>query len=174
MPVVRVGKEGAIVSNQAQDAQRLEKFRAMSLFAECSDAALEQLVALATEFEAERGHVLIQPGEPGAGLFVMEEGRVRVELPRGDVELGPGEFFGELALLDEGAVHVARVSAATPVRALAIARDDFDRLLDEEPRMAVAMLKVLARRLALNRPPNRNVLRVTGTQRRRTASRMAC
>ncbi len=153
MPVVRVGKEGAIVSNQAQDAQRLEKFRAMSLFAECSDAALEQLVALATEFEAERSHVLIQPGESGAGLFVMEEGRVRVELPRGDVELGPGEFFGELALLDEGAVHVARVSAATPVRALAIARDDFDRLLDEEPSMAVAMLKVLARRLALTARP---------------------
>ena len=42
----------------------------------------------------------------------------------------------------------ARVRAETDVRCLAIGREDFARLLDSEPRIAVAMLPVLARRLS--------------------------
>jgi voltage-gated potassium channel len=81
-------------------------------------------------------------------LFVIEDGTVEVELPHRSVALGPGEFFGELALLDQAATHVARVQAVTQVRCLAIRRDDFDRLLEAEPRFAISMLKGLARRLA--------------------------
>jgi CRP-like cAMP-binding protein len=40
------------------------------------------------------------------------------------------------------------VQATTQVRCLALGRSDFARLLEEEPRIAVAMLPVLARRLA--------------------------
>jgi voltage-gated potassium channel len=128
--------------------ERIDKLRSISLFTDCSDASLEKILDVATEFEAERGHVLAQPNQPGAGLFVVEEGSVVVELPGHKIELGAGEFFGELALLDEQAAHTARVSAAEHVKALAIARDDFEKLLHDEPAMAVSMLKVLARRLA--------------------------
>ena len=62
-------------------------------------------------------------------------------------ELGPGEFVGELTLLVPDAHRVARVRAATDVRVLAIRRDDFTALLEEEPALAVAMLPTLARRL---------------------------
>jgi CRP-like cAMP-binding protein len=61
--------------------------------------------------------------------------------------IGPGEFVGELALLTD-MPRLARVRAATPVRALAINRSAFAALLEEEPRIAVVMLPVLARRLA--------------------------
>jgi CRP-like cAMP-binding protein len=122
--------------------------RKVPLFAELSDDALRHVAECATEFEAAEGHVLVQPNRPGAGLFVIEEGSVTVELPDRKIELGPGEFFGELALLDEGATHSARVCAASQVRCLALGRDDFDGLLDSQPRLAVAMLKAVARRLA--------------------------
>lgn len=129
--------------------QALAALRQIPLFADCSDEALARIASLATEFEADRGHVLVQPNQPGTGLFVLEEGTVVVEAPHGRrTELGPGEFFGDLALLDEGAVHAARVSAGTKVRCLAIGRADFDDLLAAEPSIAIAMLKVLARRLA--------------------------
>jgi CRP-like cAMP-binding protein len=116
----------------SEAAERLEKLRAIPLFAHLPQEALKRVLDCATEFEAERGHVLMQPNRPGAGLFVIEEGTVEVELPNRKIELGPGEFVGELALLDEHA----------------ISRDDFDRLLKGEPEMAVSMLKVVATRLS--------------------------
>jgi CRP-like cAMP-binding protein len=128
-------------------SERRDRVRAVPLFAECSDETLNKILEIATEFEAQRGHVLVQRDDAGSGLFVLEEGRVAVELPGRRVELGEGEFFGELALLDEGVLHTARVAAVTPVRALAIARDDFLSLLESEPKIALAMLRVVAARL---------------------------
>lgn len=120
----------------------------MPLFAGLSDESLAQILDYATDFEAAPGHVLVQPNQPGAGLFVIEEGSVTVEIKGREIQLGEGEFFGEMALLDEGAVHVGRVCAATPLRCLAISRDRFDQLLAGEPSIAKAMLRTLAKRLA--------------------------
>jgi CRP/FNR family transcriptional regulator len=82
-------------------------------------------------------------------MFVIEEGTVTVEVPGGpSVSRGPGEYVGEMAILAPGIVRTARVQAHTPIRALAISREDVRTLLDEQPRIGVAMLPVLARRLA--------------------------
>ena len=125
-----------------------QKLRGIPLFADLDDATLDRIAGSATEFQADAGHVLIERGQEGAGMFVLEEGTVTVELPGGGkVTRGPGEFFGELALLAD-AVRTARVQASTAVRCLAISRADFSSLLQEDPRIAVAMLPVLARRLA--------------------------
>jgi CRP-like cAMP-binding protein len=132
----------------AARTDQLDKLRSIPLFAELSDGALERILECAADFDAAPGHVLVESNQPGAGLFVIEDGTVEVELPHRSVALGPGEFFGELALLDQAATHVARVQAVTQVRCLAIRRDDFDRLLEAEPRFAISMLKGLARRLA--------------------------
>lgn len=126
-----------------------ERLREIPLFAELPAESLQSLAQIATEIEVPAGQVMIRPYDPGLGMFVVEEGKVTVELHQGrEVELGPGEFFGELALLIPEGVRAARVRAETDVCCLAIGRDDFARLLDEEPRIAVAMLPVLARRLS--------------------------
>lgn len=122
--------------------------RAVPLFAELPDEVLAHIARCATEFEAAEGHVLVQPSMAGAGLFIIEEGTVTVEAQGKRLELGPGEFFGELALLDEGATHSARVCAASPLRCLAIGRDDFTELLTNQPPLALTMLRTVASRLA--------------------------
>ncbi len=124
-----------------------ERLRGVPLLAELDDSALRVCADLATEFEVPAGHVLAEHGQPGSGMFVITEGTVVVELPTGPVELGPGEFVGELALLADS-LRVARVRAKTPVSGLAIGRSEFSQLLEREPRVAVAMLPVLAHRLA--------------------------
>ncbi len=64
-----------------------------------------------------------------------------------------GEFVGELALLVPDSVRSARVRAVTDVRCLAIGAGDFRQLLDDEPRIALAMLPVVAERLWRARQP---------------------
>lgn len=128
---------------------RIERLRAIPVFAHLSDRTLGQIAEVITEFEAPAGQVLIQQGQPGAGLLIVDKGSVVVERPgHGRVELGPGEFLGELALLTAEGVHRARVRTKTPTVLLAMTRQDFDNLLEEEPRIAVAMLPVLAGRLS--------------------------
>ena len=59
--------------------------------------------------EAEEGQVLALQDDPGAGMFILCDGTVAVELRSGTLELGPGDFFGELALLVDDGARVARV-----------------------------------------------------------------
>jgi len=122
--------------------------RKVPMFAELDDDEMTWVADLATEFEVPAGFVLLERGQPGSGMFIITDGTVTVELPQGSVELGPGEFVGELPLLADGITRVARVRATTPVKVLAISRMALSELLQREPRVAVRMLPVLARRLA--------------------------
>ena len=125
----------------------IEKLRRIPLFADLPDRTLERIAELSTEFEEPAGWVLVEVGQPGSGMFVLEEGIVEVQTPNGrSWELGAGEFFGELALLTDDP-RKARVRSKTPVRCLAISRSDFQELLQEEPEIALAMLPRLAERV---------------------------
>lgn len=126
----------------------VELVRKVPMFAELDDDEMTWVADLATEFEVPAGFVLLEHGQPGSGMFIITDGTVTVELPQGPVELGPGEFVGELPLLADGITRVARVRATTPVKGLAISRMALLELLQREPRVAVRMLPVLARRLA--------------------------
>ena len=122
--------------------------RAVPLFSGLDDAALQRVARLATEFEAPQGLVLIEIGQAGTGVFVIEEGAVRIELPDGTrIERGPGSFFGELSVLAD-TPRAGRVIAIEPLRAIAIRREDLLALLEDEPAMALSMLREVARRLA--------------------------
>ena len=125
----------------------VEKLRQIPLLEHLHEHTLARIAELATEFEVPAGWVLIEVGQPGSGMFILEEGTVRVDTPDGrSWEYGPGDFFGELSLLTDHPRN-ATVRATTAVRCLAISRADFSKLLEEEPEIAVAMLPKLAARI---------------------------
>jgi CRP/FNR family cyclic AMP-dependent transcriptional regulator len=131
------------------DLTNIETLRAVPMFAELDDVALHHIAELATPVELASGHVLLNAGQEGSGMFVVLDGSVSVELSGGtEIQCSTGEFIGELSLLVDGLEHTCRARAATPVRCLAISRDDFSRMLETYPQIAIAMLHVLARRLA--------------------------
>lgn len=133
----------------AELAERAQRLRRVELFSRLDDDALGLVASLGTEIDAPAGTVLTQAQQPGAGMFVIEEGRAVAELRGGrERELGPGECFGELALLTAEGERTARVRAETDLHCFAIARDDFRDLLEREPQIAIALLTVLASRLA--------------------------
>jgi CRP-like cAMP-binding protein len=129
--------------------RRVAALRRSSIFAELDEPFLARLAGEMTEVELPAGHVLIEARAPGAGLFVIEEGSVSVQPLAGPpVELGPGDVVGELALLTREGTRTARVQATTALRCLALDRASFQGALEDEPRLAAALLHVAAERLA--------------------------
>jgi CRP-like cAMP-binding protein len=127
---------------------RARKLCNISLFADLDEDALNRISSLMTEFDAPAGMILMQRDAPGSGLLLIEDGAVVVSTRNGEVELGHGECVGELALLDERGTHAARVRAKTDVNGFAIDRVHFMDMLGAEPKIALALLRVLAHRLA--------------------------
>ena len=130
-----------------------DQLRRIPLLAELSGETLSAIASLATPFTVRPGHVLVERGHPGSGMFLIEAGNVEVDLDGNrKVELGPGQFFGELSLLTDR-YRTARVHAVTEVTGLAIGRREFEELVETQPGLGLAMLRVLAGRLAEAQEP---------------------
>jgi CRP/FNR family cyclic AMP-dependent transcriptional regulator len=94
---------------------------------------------------------LLQQGEPGDKVLVIESGRAKVTyVTGGGRELvlrfcGPGELVGELAVLDGGA-RLSSIVALEEVEALVIPAGDFRTLLLSHPGIAWLLLVMLSKR----------------------------
>ncbi len=90
------------------------------------DALVAKLLEVGSECEFDAGQVIIEPGQPGSGLYLIRQGTVRVDAPERTVELGPGEIVGERALDAPGRLRSARVICLTDVRAVAVDRATYE------------------------------------------------
>jgi CRP-like cAMP-binding protein len=129
--------------------ERTDALARVPVFAGLSRRSLERIARIAKDVELRAGQVLIEPRAKGSGMFVVLEGSVTASTRgRRARELGAGDIVGELALLTTDAQRTARVRATTSVRCLAIARDDFRKILTGEPKVAIQVLETVAARLA--------------------------
>jgi CRP-like cAMP-binding protein len=84
--------------------------------------------------------VVIKQGQTGRGLFVIATGEVEVTVEQdgGDrvvvANLGPGEVFGEISLLKNQPTN-ATVTARNNVGALFLPRENFQKVLDDHPKV---------------------------------------
>ncbi len=90
---------------------------------------------------------IVREGATGDSFILMLEGTAVVRPPgKRPVTLGAGDFFGELALLDD-APRSATIEAQDDVVVARIGRKDFIRLLADEPKVSLVLLRTLAARL---------------------------
>jgi CRP-like cAMP-binding protein len=117
--------------------------------------APEELAALrsrAVPRHFQRGAVVMHQAEVPGRVLVIESGHAKVTASSEDGKeivlafRGPGDLIGEVSALG-GEPRSATVCALEPIDALAMAASDFDSFLDEHPRVAVAILRVLVGRL---------------------------
>lgn len=124
-----------------------ERVRRQPLFAGVGADRIDDLAASASERVAGQGEVLVERGQPASGMFLLEEGRVVVELSGRSVELGPGDVFGEIALVGLTENRTARVRAVTDTRCLSFSRADIERVLQSEPELASRLRSLAETRL---------------------------
>jgi len=126
-----------------------DQLKQVELFENLDTKEVRLLAKTCTERQYPAGAVLMKEGEPGAGLFILVEGKVSVaqgQPPREIATLGAGEVIGEMALLDD-LPRSATVTALAPSRCLLVPVWDFRATLRESPDIAIKLLAQLSRRL---------------------------
>jgi CRP/FNR family transcriptional regulator, cyclic AMP receptor protein len=125
----------------------ITRLKQVPLFSSCSKRDLETIARVVKDVRHRAGTVIAREGEPGIGLFVIQDGTADVTIGgRKKATLGPGEFFGEIALLD-GGPRTATVTANEDVELLGLTEWVFRGLLQEHPQIAVKTLQAMASRL---------------------------
>jgi serine/threonine protein kinase len=76
------------------------------------------------------GHVVYREGEKGNNMYFINSGRVEVSTKAGfHTNTDQGDFFGEGALLDPRGLRSASIKCLTPVHAIEISREYFEKYL---------------------------------------------
>lgn len=124
------------------------QIRTLPIFADCTEAELDEIDQLADEVHVAAGKTVMRQGDLGQEFAVISVGEADV-VKDGKVvaTLGPGAYFGEVALLD-AVTRTASIVATTDMTLEVIDRRGFNTLLDDLPRLSRAMLRGTARRLA--------------------------
>jgi CRP/FNR family transcriptional regulator len=116
------------------------------------EAEREALHALGTHRNYAKGEAVFRVGDPGAHVYFLETGRVKIFQPS---ESGrevilwfclPGEIFG-LAEVARGGGRVVGAQACESSRVLAVSRDAFKGFVASRPRAALLSMQVLSSRL---------------------------
>src|SRR5436190_5310084 len=110
------------------------------------------LEAIGTPRRAPRGQAILAEGQVPDRVVLLQRGYVKVVAAGSDGQevvlafRGPGALLGEQALVD-GAPRSAGVVAVEAVEMLVVAASTFRRYLDERPRISMALVAMLSRRL---------------------------
>lgn len=113
-----------------------------------TSAELHKVARTGEQITVPEGWSLIWEQTPGDAAYVLLEGTVAVLLHGEDIAtLGPGDIVGEAALR-ERRLRTATVSARTPLVALRLTHDDFQRLTEQVPAFRAAVDANVAERLA--------------------------
>jgi CRP-like cAMP-binding protein/Zn-dependent protease len=109
--------------------QAMAELRELPPFAGLGTAGLAEILEHGSWTSLPPGTPLVREGEPSDLFYVIRSGQVSVT--KGDKELrtlGPGSHFGEIGLL-RSAPRSATVTSVTPIRAFALDREGFDRVI---------------------------------------------
>jgi CRP/FNR family cyclic AMP-dependent transcriptional regulator len=121
------------------------------------------------EFRVLKGAVIFHQGDPGHEMFVISEGRIRLTIGQEGHEkevalLGAGEFFGELSLLG-GAMRTATAQAVEDSTLLAIGRDAFSMLVQDDLEIVFRMMNIQGQRLSQTNQPIEQLMQRLGRVR---------
>jgi CRP/FNR family cyclic AMP-dependent transcriptional regulator len=124
----------------------------VEIFQGLSEEELAALAATSSSRSFPKNTVVIHENDPADSLFIIESGKVKVYCSdKNGKEFimntqGEGDYFGELALLDDS-TRSASVRTVEKSSFCIIFKDDFNRVLDEHPKIARKLIRNLSQRV---------------------------
>ena len=133
---------------EASEVDAEETLRSVSLFRNLEPKHIKALARWSTTRTYQPGQVIVNEGQTGLGLYMIQSGKVRVTVrgAQGDQrelrEMGPNESFGEIALLDDQP-RSATVTAVEPTTCVLLDKAQFIAEIRTHPEMALAILPIV-------------------------------
>lgn len=132
----------------------LFSLRNIVMFSQLSEKDLDSVSAALKKRVLAAGEVIFNQGDPGDELIIVVEGRVAIYAPSAGANAGgqtirifqPGEMLGEMALIDQKPRSLS-ARAATETTILALSKDDFRKLLLQNPETALSVMAGLSDRI---------------------------
>jgi CRP-like cAMP-binding protein len=147
------GDPMATTLSTLSEMERVIFLRKVPLFAGLAPEDLRHIGALAEEEAHSDGDVIAAQGDFGTEMYIIVSGNIRVVMDQHEVaRSGQGDVVGEMAIIADQP-RMATLVAAGDVRLLSIGRRQFAGILRERPETSLAMMRVLARRLAEREAP---------------------
>ena len=114
-----------------------------------SDKLIDQLSNRAKELTFLQGDLVIEQGEKGDSLYIINHGELTIykteHIDKPIAELKSGDFFGEMALLGEQ-VRTANVKVNKPTSLLRLTRKDVLLMAESEPELKNRLEKAIEER----------------------------
>ena len=109
-----------------------EAIASVPLFQEVPFGAIGKINEKLNVAHFNEGETIFKKGDPANSLFIIEHGRVEVQLESTSVELSSGEYFGEMALIGDGSRN-ATIAALEDTKLLELTKIDLDELAKDYP-----------------------------------------
>jgi Cyclic nucleotide-binding domain len=153
--LVRARHEGDPMTRTLTTLSVIERvliLREIPLFSDLGPTDLEGVARIAEERGYGDGETIAREGELGDEMYVVTEGTIRVvqDLGGRDREIArrsAGDVVGEMSIITRNP-RVASLVADGVVRTIRIGRREFESMVRERPDLAIAVMRVLALRLA--------------------------
>ncbi len=127
--------------------EKRAQLETVPLFSGCSSEVLDRLAQATSEFEFAADTPIAQQGQVGNGLYIVVSGGARIVAGTDLLaRFGPGDFFGELSVIDQEPRSASAYADGDTV-CLALASWDLMAMLEQDPHLAINLLKELAGRL---------------------------
>lgn len=138
--------------DKPDDTTLIERLGNVEIFSPLNEDELSRLAASSEQRIFAPGETVIKVGDKGSSMFVINRGRVRVQITdngkaRTVATLNEGDHFGEMALFT-GEPRTANVVAAEETEVLEIGRNAMKQLFDTNPDLVEALSKEIAERRA--------------------------
>ncbi|MCF8011333.1 MAG: Crp/Fnr family transcriptional regulator [Clostridiales bacterium] len=150
----------------------IEELRNIEIFTALSDEQLQKISELVIKRFYTNGNIIFLAGEPGEGVFFLKSGRIKII--KNDREgreqilhfINPGETFGGVVPFGDNS-YPATAAVTEPSEIHIIHNQDMEKLIIENPEIAVGLLKIMARRLRFSQQ------QINDLALKNTTSRMA-
>ena len=133
--------------------EEVQMLRQVPLFAGVDPGKLKLLAFTSQRVSFGEGEVLFHQGDPGDAAYVILTGSADI-LTGSDnglikvAEVTRNAIVGEIAILCDG-TRTATVRARNPVEALRIGKEQFLKLMSDNPEITIEVMRVLAERLSV-------------------------
>lgn len=136
----------------ADQAEAVERMRALPLFADMPTDALHALAGRLVLRQFLTEEAIYTEGTPGDAMYIVEAGEVKLmDSAFADAHLleriRPGEAFGEMALLT-GRTRAECARAATDVTVWVLYKSDFDDVMVQYPEVSLSLSRTITQRLS--------------------------